>query len=83
MDMDDDDLVGQVEFDLTPEQKNVVMRAINLAAESGNEFCSMNPLLSIMQWWNENVPASEKSGGSPEAVLAEACRQFVLAHETA
>lgn len=83
MDMDDNDLVGQVEFNLTSEQKIVVTRAINLAAESGNEFCSMNPLLSIMQWWNENVPASERSGGSPEAVLAEACRQYVLAHETA
>ena len=83
MDMDDNDLFGQVEFDLTSEQKSVVMRAISLAAESGNEFYSMNPLLSIMTWWNENVPASEKSAGSPEAVLAEACRQFVLAHETA
>ncbi len=80
MDIDDNDLIGQVEFDLSPEQRRVVMRAINLAAVSRDEFSSMNPLLSIMQWWNENVPASEKPGGSPEAALAEACRRFLLAH---
>ncbi len=31
MDMDDDDFMGEIEFDLSPEQKKIVSRAINLA----------------------------------------------------
>ena len=80
--MDDDDFMGEIEFDLSPEQKKIVSRAINLASSSeGDEFRATNPLISIMQWWQTNVTDAEKITGSPETVLAEACRLFVLAHE--
>jgi hypothetical protein len=82
MDMDDDDFMGEIEFDLSPEQKKIVSRAINLAAmKEGDEFAVNNPLISIMQWWATSVRDSEKPTGPPEAVLAEACRLFVLAHD--
>jgi hypothetical protein len=82
MDMDDDDFMGEIEFDLSPEQKKIVSRAINLASQDeGDEFAVTNPLLAIMQWWATNVQQAEKLTGSPEAVLAEACRLFVLAHD--
>jgi hypothetical protein len=82
MDMDDDDFMGEIEFDLTPEQKKVVAYAITLASSSGNdEFRQMNPLISILQWWEANVAEDERPKGTPEATLAEACRQFVLSHE--
>ncbi len=81
MDMDDD-FVGQIEFDLTPEQQKVVSRAIDLAAQvRDDEFSHVNPLIAIMQWWETTVPEAERRRGSPEATLAEACRLFVLAHD--
>ncbi len=82
MDMNDDDFVGDIEFDLTPAQSETVRRAIDLAAakpEAG--FAATNPLIAIMEWWQTNVPAAERQRGSPESTLAEACRLFVLAHE--
>jgi len=80
--MDDDDFMGKIEFDLSPEQKNMVSRAIDLASNGdGDEFRLSNPLISIMQWWATNVQEAEKLTGPPEAVLAEACRLFVLAHD--
>jgi hypothetical protein len=81
MDMDDDDFMGEIEFDLSLEQKQIVERAISLAANSDDEFRRMNPLISIMLWWELNVAESEKRRGNAEATLAEACRQFVLVHE--
>ena len=82
MDMDDDDFMGEIEFDLSPEQKKIVSRAINLASkDEGDEFAVANPLISIMQWWATNVQEAQKLTGPPEAVLAEACRLFVLAHD--
>jgi hypothetical protein len=82
IDMDDDDFMGEIEFDLTPEQKKIVAYAITLASSSGNdEFRQMNPLISILQWWEANVAEDERPKGTPEATLAEACRQFVLSHE--
>ena len=82
MDMDDDDFMGEIEFDLSPEQKKIVSRAINLASkDEGDEFAVNNPLISIMQWWATNVPDAEKLTGPPEAVLAEACRLFLLTHD--
>jgi hypothetical protein len=82
MNMHDDDFMGEIEFDLSPEQKKMVSRAINLASSGeGDEFGSTNPLISIMQWWQTNVADAEKITGSPETVLAEACRLFVLAHD--
>ena len=81
MDMDDDDFMGQLEFDLAPEQRKVVGRAINLASKDSDAFRMINPLIAIMQWWETNVPNSEKVRGSPEATLTDACRLFVLAHE--
>lgn len=84
MDMHDDDFMGEIEFDLTPEQKKVVARAITLASNSeDDEFRRMNPLISILQWWEANVEESEKLRGTPEATLAEACRLFVLSCEKA
>lgn len=82
MGMDDDDFMGEIEFDLTPEQKRMVARAIDLASNSDDdEFRQINPLISIMQWWVTNVAEREKPKGTPEATLAEACRRFVLSHE--
>lgn len=81
MEMDDDDFMGNVEFDLTSEQQATVRRAINLASDDDDEFKMTNPLIAIMQWWETNVPEAEKLRGSPGGTLAEACRLFVLAHE--
>ena len=81
MDMDDD-FMGEIEFDLSPEQKKIVSRAIDLAAASQDDaFRATNPLIAIMQWWEANVAEDDRRGGSPESTLAEACRRFVLAHE--
>ena len=38
MDMDDDDFMGEIEFDLSPEQEVIVSRAISLAADSDEAF---------------------------------------------
>jgi hypothetical protein len=82
MGMDDDDFMGEIEFDLSPEQRKMVSRAINLASSNdGDAFRAINPLISIMQWWEANVAEGEKLRGSPETILAEACRLFVLAHD--
>jgi hypothetical protein len=82
MDMDDDDFMGKIEFDLSPEQRNVVSRAISLASNiDDDEFGMTNPLISIMQWWEVNVSETEKLRGSPETTLVEACRLFVLTRE--
>ena len=80
MEMDDDDFLGNIEFNLTPEQGEVVRRAIDLASNDPDAFQRTNPLIAIMQWWETNISASEKVRGSPEVTLAEACRLFVLAH---
>jgi hypothetical protein len=81
--MDDDDFMGNPEFELTQEQGVIVQRAISLAAGAGDdEFMKINPLIAIMQWWESNVPDSEKLRSTPEATLAEACRLYVLAHAT-
>jgi hypothetical protein len=77
----DDDFVGNIEFDLTLEQSEIVSRAIDLASQNNDAFGTTNPLIAIMQWWQARVPDAQKRGGSPEGTLAEACRLFVLAHE--
>ena len=83
MDMDDDDFMGPVGFDLSPDQRDVVSRAINLAASrKGDAFGAINPLIAIMQWWEANVAPAARPRGGPETVLAEACRAFVSAHDT-
>jgi hypothetical protein len=80
--IDDDDFMGEIEFDLSAEQRAIVSRAINLAShDQDDEFRITNPLISIMQWWETNVAEADKLKGPPEAVLAEACRRFVLAHD--
>ena len=82
LDMDDDDFMGGIEFDLSPEQSKVVSRAIDLASTSeGDDFGVTNPLISIMQWWEANVAEAERVRGSPETILAAACRLFVKAHD--
>jgi hypothetical protein len=81
MDMDDDDFMGEIEFDLSPEQAVIVNRAISVAATSDDAFFSRNPLIAILQWWQANVGASDKTGAAPEVMLTDACRDFLLAHE--
>ena len=82
MDMHDDDFLGEIEFDLSPEQRKIVGRAINVASSGkSDEFGALNPLISIMQWWEMNADQTERAGRSPETVLTEACRLFVLAHD--
>ncbi len=77
----DDDFMGEVEFDLSSEQGEVVNKAVNLAATiKGNEFNNTNPLIAIMQWWQANAPERPRAGTSPEAQLVEACRNFLFAH---
>jgi hypothetical protein len=80
MDMDDD-FMGEVEFNLTLEQSDIVSRAIDLASHQTDGFQIVNPLISIMQWWESLAPQAEKHRGSPEATLVDACRSFILAHE--
>ena len=81
MDMDDDDFMGEIEFDLSPEQGEIFSRAITLASSMDDDaFRSVNPLLAIMQWWEANVPEAEKLAGPPEATLAEACRRYLQAN---
>ena len=86
MDMDDD-FIGEIEFKLSPEQGEVVNRAIMLASNSPDDggadaFARLNPLIAIMRWWQAHVPENERlHGGSPEATLVDACRRFVLARE--
>jgi hypothetical protein len=79
----DDDFIGEIEFDLSPEQGEVVSRAIGVASRSrADEFANINPLIAIMRWWQTHVPENERLRGSPEATLVDACRRFLLAHET-
>jgi hypothetical protein len=80
MDMDDD-FMGEIEFNLTPEQSEIVGRAIDLASRDNDDFQFVNPLISIMQWWQRSAPEEARRGGSPEATLVEACRLFMQAHE--
>jgi hypothetical protein len=82
MDMDDDDFMGEIEFDLSAEQEKIVNRAISLAADSNDAFRNVNPLIAILQWWQVSVNESDKIRGSPEEILTEACRRFLLVHET-
>jgi hypothetical protein len=79
----DDDFIGEVEFNLTAEQSQIVSRAIDLASRQTDEFQGLNPLISIMQWWASSGPRREKRDSPPEKILVEACRAFVLAHEKA
>jgi hypothetical protein len=81
MDMDDDDFVGKIEFNLSGEESEMVSRAIELASQEADEFGATNPLIAIMQWWQTHVPDGQRRRGSPEQILAEACRLFVLTHE--
>ena len=82
MDMDDGDLMGPVEFELSADQRDVVSRAISLAASRADgAFGAANPLIAIMQWWEANVVPAERRRGAPETVLAEACRAFLSAHD--
>ncbi len=82
MDMDDDDFMGELEFNLTPDQSAIVRKAVALAADdSSDDFMMTNPLIAIMQWWETNVPDEEKLRGSAEGTLTEACRRYVSAHE--
>lgn len=80
--MDDDDFMGDLPFNLTPEQGHVVNEAISFASScEGDAFRTTNPLISILQWWERNIPDDQKLRGSREETLAEACRQFMLAHK--
>jgi len=83
----DDDFIGEIEFDLSAEQSELVSRAIDVASKSkedelGDEFVRINPLIAIMRWWETHASENERTQASPEATLVEACRRFLLAHET-
>ena len=80
MDMDDDDFMGLIEFNLSVEQRKIVSRAINRATADADAFAQTNPLIAIMQWWRESAADQAKIEGSPEAILAEACRRVLIAH---
>jgi hypothetical protein len=81
MDMDDD-FIGEIEFDLSPEQGAIVTRAIGLASASRtDEFGAINPLIAIMQWWEANRAEDDVVAGSPEGTLVEACRRYIATHE--
>lgn len=77
----DDDFMGEVEFDLSTGQMDVVNRAIELASQEGDAFGAINPLIAIMQWWQTNVPEAERRHVSPEQTLTEACRLYVRSKE--
>ena len=80
MDMDGD-FMGEVEFDLSAGQGEVVNRAVTLAASlRGDAFAHVNPLIAIVQWWEANVPEEERAGVSPEARLVDACRCFLASY---
>ena len=83
MDMDDD-FIGKIEFNLSPEQADLVSRAIGVASNlrSDDDFIQINPLIAIMGWWKAHSPGAAISN-SPETILVEACREFLIAHETA
>jgi hypothetical protein len=84
MDMDDD-FIGEIEFNLSPEQADLVSRAIGVASNlrsDDDDFIQINPLIAIMGWWTAHSP-EQQSRISPETILVEACREFLIAHETA
>lgn len=86
MDMNDEDFLGEIEFDLSPDQQKIVSCAITLASEVGgsdDEFIKTNPLISILQWWQINGTRSGNPSDAPEVKLVEICRQFVLSHSKA
>lgn len=82
MDMDDD-FIGEIEFNLSPEQADLVSRAIGVASNlrsDDDDFIQINPLIAIMGWWKAHSP-EQQSRISPETTLVEACREFLIAHE--
>jgi hypothetical protein len=82
MDMDDD-FVGTLEFDLSAHDAELVNRAISLAAQNpGDGFAQINPLIAIMRWWQTQADRNAVTPISPEKTLVEACRAFLLAHES-
>ena len=60
MDMDDD-FIGEIEFNLSPEQADLVSRAISVASRTRDDdgFVQINPLIAIMSWWKANAPESQ------------------------
>jgi hypothetical protein len=82
MDMDDD-FIGEIEFNLSPEQAELVSRAIYVASSSRDDdgFAQINPLIAIMNWWKAHSP-EHSVRTPPEATLVEACRRFLLAHDS-
>lgn len=77
MDMDDD-FMGEIEFDPSERQQETIRRAIEVASSSDDEFARVNPLIAIMQWWEVNGTSCDRALETPEAKLAEACRQYLL-----
>jgi len=81
MDMDDD-FMGEIEFNLSPEQGELVRRAISLASSSqSDEFRSLNPLIAIMQWWEANHVDADEVRRTPEGTLVEVCRRYIASHK--
>ena len=81
MDMDDD-FMGEIEFNLTPQQGEIVRQAIELASRNKHdEFAGLNPLIAIMQWWQANGTDGDLVKGAPEGTLVQVCRRYVAAHD--
>jgi hypothetical protein len=82
MDVDDDDFMGEIEFNLSPEQGAIVTRAVTLASNTeSDEFGAGNPLIAIIQWFEAHRAEGDVIKGSPEGTLVEACRRYIAAHE--
>ncbi|MGI9386802.1 MAG: hypothetical protein ACR2OX_05180 [Methyloligellaceae bacterium] len=83
LDMDmDDDFIGEIEFNLDPAQGELVNQAIELAAAlQGDDFAAINPLITIMQWWETNVPEKQNMHTTADETLVEACKSFIAAHK--
>lgn len=73
--------MGDIEFAPSPEQQEIVNRAIEIASSRiGDEFANINPLIAIMQWSQANLPESVREGDTPEARLTAVCRRFIAEH---
>ena len=78
MDMDDD-FIGEIEFDLSPEQADLVSRAIGVASNlrSDDDFIQVNPLIAIMGWWKAHRRSCQ-SRSSPKRHWSKRVANFSL-----
>jgi hypothetical protein len=76
----DADFMDEIEFDFSPEQGELLNRAITLASiQKEDDFAGFNPLIAILEWWQMNVPEDQRKGVSAESRLVEACKSYLAA----